>query len=422
MTDQLDSRATGMVAAVMDDNEHPMRRPLTTPAEGFPAVETDESGTDQAELSSVETDGDDLSDTASISIPTPEVLDDPAAVAELVAAHSPAGEGDDGYPEAPERGSLDDDDLVPLVGRHTDDTATIDLIGILQAQMALRTREAERFAAWEEHMRQIGTAEALGEIERTRLHFTGVIPVQRPGSITAPAAPVPLPSAPPSTTDADSVEAPRAVNADDHGTGSPTVITAGSAPTADNIVAIDTAHDERARDQEILEHDEPALGATATTDAEPSASSSAGRRILVPILSIVAALVVVAAVVLTAVGSSLVVAAALSALGVVAAAWIGIVFARLALRPRGSGGSAPVTARTAWALVAGLVIGAAIGEGLVRTTVQALSWQGYLLRLVDVEGFHALLSVVAGLVAALVVAFVIVVLIDRSQQAEPSAK
>ncbi|MCU1527261.1 MAG: hypothetical protein JWP75_1024 [Frondihabitans sp.] len=385
-----------MVTAVMDDSEHPISRAIATPVEGVAVVDSDET---------------EVTDTASITIPTADILADPEAVAELVAAHSTASDDEHGYPVAPERGSLDDDDLVPLVDRHTNDTATIDLIGILQAQMQLRTREAERFAAWEEHMRQIGTAEALGEVERTRLHFTGVIPVQRPASMVTTLSPAPASAA--SSGELATVDAETVVAAP--------VIGAGTAPTADEVPAVASAVHERTLDEEILEHDEPVTSVTSAPTGEARLSPSPSRRILVPVLSVAAGLVVIAAVVLTAVGSTIVGAAALSALGVVAAAWIGIVLARVALRPRGSRVSAPVTTRTAWVLVAGLVVGTVLGEGLVRTSVAAFSWQGYLLRLVDVQGFHAELSVVAAIVGALVVAFVIVVLGDRSPEATASA-
>ncbi|AMM20964.1 hypothetical protein AX769_13515 [Frondihabitans sp. PAMC 28766] len=351
MTDTLDTRATGMVKALMDAPEHPIRRPSEDPPE--------------------------TPSTASPEAPTPT---------------------DVTLPEPPERGSLDDEDLVPLVGRHTTDTATIDLIGILQAQMQLRQTEATRFAAWEQQMRRIGTDEALDALERTRLHFTGVIPVQT-GSTFVSAASIP----------ANTLIVPERITSP-----AAPIVTLQSVPEpAANV------HDERARraDAELLEIDEPApaTGSRRAVDGELQAGR-ASRILLIASTAASAALVVVA-LVLSGVHAALVPSAVIGAVAVVGAAWIGIVLGRLALRGRGQHGSAPVTTRTAWAIVAGLVLGTALGEGLVRTSAAGFGWQGYLMRLVDGQGVYPELSLVAGIVASIVLSFVVVVLVDRGRQA-----
>jgi hypothetical protein len=345
MTDTLGTRAAGMVTAFMEPSDHPIRRP-----------------------------GDDA---------VPII---PAPTSPPVAGDAPV------LPAPPERGSLDDDDLVPLVGRHTTDTATVDLIGILQAQMQLRAAEAARFAAWEEQMRLIGTSEALQELEKTRLHFTGVIPVQTsPSVVSAAAVPVDTAIVP------VRLERP-----------APAVVTVENLPEPGR-----NAHDERARqaDALLLEQDD-----TGPTPVRGSSVDGPSRttRILVTALTGLAAALVVAALVVTALVSLTGIAALLGALAVLAASWLGVVAGRLALRPRGS--VRPST-RSRAALVLAVVVGTAVGEGLVRTSDRAFAWQGYLQRLVQVHGLFPELSLVAGLVAALVLAFAVVVLLDRGRSA-----
>lgn len=367
MTDTLDTRpTTGVVTAYMDAAEHPIRRPSDEPA--IETSRSDESASLVAEPMSV--DDDEMS-----------------------------------FPAPPERGSLDDEDLVPLVGRHTDDTATIDLIGILQAQMHLRSVEAARFSAWEEQMRRIGTDEALGELERTRLHFTGVIPVQMSQAVVS----------------AGSVPATGALVAERVDGPAPAIVRLESIPDSATATAdVENVHEQRARlaDEKLLELDDTASSTVSWSRAERTAITRSPFRIVVLALTVLAALVVGIALVLTAVGGATAAAAVLGAVAILGAAWLGLVAGRVALRTRRQGDSAPVTSRTSWALVAGLVVGTALGEGLVRSAEPAFSWQGYILRLVDVQGLYPELSLVAGIVASLIVAFVVVVLVDR---ARPSA-
>lgn len=388
MTDQLDTRTTGTVTAFMDEIDHPLRRSTFTPAEGVPLAETfDEEPT---------VDEEPTLDEEPLVVDEPSDPDAPPVVdAQPFEGVSPA---DRGFPKPPERGSLDDEDLVPLVGRHTDDTATVDLIGILQAQMQLRATEAARFADWEAEIRRIGTDEALDELERTRLHFTGVIPIHTgPAILTTASAPT-----------GSALVPERVEPARDHDDAP--IIPTGTAPEAVPEADAVNPHVERARlaDDELLERADES-GAPVAGD-----TPSATHGIATTSLSILAILIVVASLIVLPLGAAAGVVAALSAVGVLAAAWLGLAVGRLALRGR-SGIASPVTSRTTWAVVGGLVAGTAVGEGLVRTTSDAFSWQGYLLSLVQVHGFHVELSIVAGLVTACVIAFVVVVLVDRGR-------
>jgi hypothetical protein len=319
-----------------------------------------------------------------------------AAERDDAAEPNPAGQS---FPEPPERGSLDDDDLVPLVDRHTSDTATIDLIGILQAQMHLRAQEAARFAAWEEQMRLIGTDEALGELERTRLHFTGVIPIQAsPTIVTAGAAPEATALVPERIT---RPEAP--------------VVTVASVPDA-----VENAHLQRARqaDERLLELDDTVPSAVRLTRVRAEANASSVTRILVVALTSLAAVIAVSAVVLTSAGVRATFTATLGAVGVLAAAWIGVVAARLLLRARRGATVRPETTLSAWALVGGIVVATAVGEGFVVSSDPTFGWQGYLAPLLEIQGIPAFLSLIAGLLSSLVIAFLAVVLVGRSRSAK----
>lgn len=415
MTDQLDSRTTRTVTAFMDETEHPIRRSTFTPVDGLALS----GGTNEVEaVPEVE------AALEVASAPEPAILLAPETAPEVEA---PQASTEGSIPRPPERGSLDDEDLVPLVGRHTDDTATVDLIGILQAQMHLRATEAARFADWEAQILRIGTEEALDELERTRLHFTGVIPIQTsPTVMTVAAAPAPpvtaahVGSAPAGSALVPERVLPSSVEAE--------VIPAGTAPQSPPTVETSpNVHVERARtaDVQLLERaDDPAPVAPL------GHSTSRPGRILPTTLSILALAVVAAALFVWPFGASTTLTAVFASVGVIAAAWVGYVAARLALG-RGRVGT-PVATRPAPALAPGLVLGTAVGWGLVRTTSDAFAWQGYLLTLVQVHGFDVETSVAAGLVAAAVVSFVVVLLArvrataaateqGRSTEQDPSA-
>lgn len=369
MTDTLSTRSkTEAVTALMQASDHPIRR---SAAERGSAVEV-----------GVESD----------RLPEPE---QPVGHQSDLEANAPV----QSFPEPPERGSLDDDDLVPLVDRHTSDTATIDLIGILQAQMHLRAQEAARFAAWEEQMRLIGTDEALGELERTRLHFTGVIPIQTsPTIVTAGAAPEATALVPEKIT---RPEAP--------------VVTVASVPDA-----VENAHLQRARqaDERLLELDDTVPSAVRLTRVRAEASASSGTRILVVALTTLAAVIATSAVVLTSVGVGATFTATLGAVGVLAAAWIGVVVARRVLRARRGATVLDETTLSAWTLVGGIVVATVVGEGFVVSSDPAFGWQGYLSSLLKIQSIPAVLSLTVGLIAALVIAFLAVALVGRSRSAK----
>jgi purine-cytosine permease-like protein len=151
-----------------------------------------------------------------------------------LSAPSPAAALDPltGLPQAPRRQSLDDAELVRTIDDKSEAPGgTLDAIGKLEAQLALRQQEARDFDNWQQTMLAIGTPEALSSLEQARPAFTGVISViptpDRPATESADAAP-PVPPSPP-------VDAPRRRSSFAPPTA-PTVVSAPPAPAP-----IDTA-------------------------------------------------------------------------------------------------------------------------------------------------------------------------------------
>jgi purine-cytosine permease-like protein len=93
------------------------------------------------------------------------------------------------FPRPPERRSLDDDYLVATLDKQgLREGGALEAIEQLQAQLRIREQEAREFRNWESSMLAIGTPEALGVVEETRVTFTGAIQIIPPVS-TPPTAP-----------------------------------------------------------------------------------------------------------------------------------------------------------------------------------------------------------------------------------------
>src|SRR5690606_1412720 len=71
----------------------------------------------------------------------------------------------------PVRQSLPDEALVQWIG----DGATLDAMEQLERELTLRQSDAEAFAAWEQSMVALGTAEALGAVNDARAGFSDVL-------------------------------------------------------------------------------------------------------------------------------------------------------------------------------------------------------------------------------------------------------
>ena len=365
-------------------------------------------------------------------------------------------------PQPPERVTLDDDVLARLVTRRFDDTATVDLMAVVQAQMLARRAEAARFARWENEISRVGTDEAALVLERTRLRFTGVIDVigGGTGAAGAPGAAAPVaPDLDDSDTNLIPIVTPEEVAADlaarqetariaererlaAGSTGETAVaaastpISTGSAPavvppspvvgTSDvaSTGAVASAS-EVASTSAVASTGAVAStsGAAATSDTPAVAPSAAGEGRLAtlrasitranPVLTISAgAVVVVVALTLVlalvageSLGTAVVATLAVPLIGALAA-FVGVVAVS-----RRAGDAGLVDRRGPIAVVAAVVIAAVLGFGILSPVAAALGWQGYLVSGVGASGPAAGVAVVLALLVAAVSALVVAVLL-----------
>ena len=304
----------------------------------------------------------------------------------------------DGLPQPPERLTLDDDVLARLVEKRLDDTATIDLMAVVQAQLDLRRVEAARFASWEDEITRVGTDEAARALEATRLRFTGVVPVVTPGAPRDPRPVVEAGHAPSAPTDPAVAPAPA---------DAPTVI-APTGPQAVAATASDDADEQAVADQEAL---------VAPTASAPDAQAVTHapvppllRRPLALVVAAAALLVVVAAVVLAFVPGLAVASAVVATVAVPLTTGI-VGLAALASVSTRPDDASRVARRGPIGVVAGVVVGTVVGFGLLLSELGSFAWQGYLVRAVDLTGLSTPVSVVVALLGAGVVAFIVAVMI-----------
>ncbi|MFJ2353994.1 hypothetical protein [Frigoribacterium sp. NPDC087798] len=305
----------------------------------------------------------------------------------------------DDLPQPPERMTLDDEVLARLVEKRLEDTATIDLMAVVQAQLALREVEAARFASWEDEITRVGTDEAARALEATRLRFTGVLPVVTPGAIRQARPVVEAGHAP----DADRDARP----ADATPTSAPVVVPS----TGPRPLALDSADAPDARaaaDQEAL-----VAPTRSASDGQTVASASVPpllRRPLALVVAATAALIVVAAVVLAFVPALAVASAVLATVAVpVATGLVGLTaLASVSTRPDDA---TRVARRGPVGVVAGVVVGTVVGFGLLLSDLGSFAWQGFVVRAVGLTGLSTSVSVVVALLGASVVAFIVAVMI-----------
>ncbi|MCJ0701505.1 hypothetical protein FRIG_10235 [Frigoribacterium faeni] len=359
-------------------------------------------------------------------------------------------------PQPPERVTLDDDVLARLVTRRFDDTATVDLMAVVQAQMLARRAEAARFARWENEISRVGTDEAALVLERTRLRFTGVIDVigGGAGAAGAPGAAAPVaPDLDDSDTNLIPIVTPEEVAADlaarqetariaererlaagSTGETAAAAVSTGSAPAvvpSPVVGTSDVAPSDVAPTSDVASTDAVAsTGAVASTsDTAPSsdtpavAPSAAGEGRLAtlrasitranPVLTISAgAVVVVVALTLVlalvageSLGTAVVATLAVPLIGALAA-FVGVVAVS-----RRAGDAGLVDRRGPIAVVAAVVIAAVLGFGILSPVAAALGWQGYLVSGVGASGPAAGVAVVLALLVAAVSALVVAVLL-----------
>ncbi|MBP1241713.1 hypothetical protein ABID92_000459 [Frigoribacterium sp. PvP120] len=301
---------------------------------------------------------------------------------------------DPSLPQPPERISLDDDVLVRMVERRLDDTATVDLMAVVQAQMEARRQEAARFARWADEVGRIGTDEAAEALERTRLRFTGVI------DVVLPLTPVP----------GDEVSVARTVSSE---AAAPPVLDVAPAPEGPQVVEeapagspapVTTAAEVARAEPDPVPSDVVAGTSAADAPVAPVAVAAPSRRPLALAGLAVGLLVVLAALVLTLVDAGLLVSAVVATLAVPVVGGL-VATAALRVASQRRPGDARLETRGPIAVVAAVVLSAVVGLGLLAPSSEALSWQGYLLGGAPLEPVVGLL--VALVAAALVAVFVV---------------
>lgn len=308
----------------------------------------------------------------------------------------------DDLPQPPERMTLDDEVLARLVEKRLEDTATIDLMAVVQAQLALREVEAARFASWEDEITRVGTDEAARALEATRLRFTGVLPVVTPGAIRQARPVVEAGDAP----DADRDARP----ADATPTSAPVVVPS----TGPRPLALDSADSADAPDARAAADQEALVAPTrSASDGQTVASAPVPpllRRPLALVVAATAALIVVAAVVLAFVPALAVASAVLATVAVpVATGLVGLTaLASVSTRPDDA---TRVARRGPVGVVAGVVVGTVVGFGLLLSDLGSFAWQGFVVRAVGLTCLSTSVSVVVALLGASVVAFIVAVMI-----------
>ncbi|WP_423917277.1 hypothetical protein ACPEEZ_08130 [Frigoribacterium sp. 2-23] len=311
---------------------------------------------------------------------------------------------DPSLPQPPERLTLDDDDLVRIIERRFDDTAAVDLLAVVQAQLSLRAEEAARFASWENEISRIDSAEAATALEQTRLRFTGIVPVQS-------AAARPVADVTPEARVDDATPVAHALP----DTSSAPADTAAAAPV--DIVAPNEDVPGELGEPGVT--DVPVTAGTPQT-ATVTVTDEAPARIPAPRLLVLSAAaagaIVLLAVVLALAGVSGVGSAVLATVAVPLAAALAGLAALQAVASRPSDAER-VARRGPIAVVVGVVLGSVVGCGVLVSPLASFAWQGYLVRLVGFSGVSTPLGVVFGVIAAAAVSFVVAVLITGLRSA-----
>lgn len=418
-------------AAPTQQEHHPVSQILAPEARESLAPRPSSVPSHRADVPAAEVVANEVTDVRPLSVPRHSV--DTSAITLPVFAVPVAPD----LPQPPERVTLDDDVLARLVGERFDDTATVDLMAVVQAQMLARRAEAARFARWENEISRVGTDEAAQVLARTRLRFTGVIDVV--GAL--PITPTTQPAATPddlddSDTNLIPIVTPEEVAAD-LALRRESARQAEIERTASGPVLVDAATIDGAEPAAALRgptvagqappapvDETPSSTAVAPQGHEASDHEASGReasahagvlaRTTLPVRLVVGAslAVVVAALVLAGVDGESLATAVVATLAVPLLGGLAGTGALVAVSVRGTTSPSTVLDRRGpSAVVAAVVVASGAGFGILSPVVAALGWQGYLAASVGASGLGSGVAVPMALVASAVVAFVVAVLV-----------
>ncbi|GAA0960595.1 hypothetical protein [Frigoribacterium faeni] len=423
-------------AAPTQQEHHPVSQILAPEARPSLAPRPSSVPSHRADVPAAEVVANEVTDVRPLSVPRHSV--DTSAITLPVFAVPVAPD----LPQPPERVTLDDDVLARLVGERFDDTATVDLMAVVQAQMLARRAEAARFARWENEISRVGTDEAAQVLARTRLRFTGVIDVVGALPIThttqTAASPDDLDD---SDTNLIPIVTPEEVAADlalrRESARQAEIERTGSGPVVVDAATIDGAEPAAALRGPTVAGQAPPAPVDETpsstgvapqgheaSDHEASGHEASGHeasglagvlaRTTLPVRLVVGAslAVVVAALVLAGVDGESLATAVVATLAVPLLGGLAGTGALVAVSVRrATSPSTVLDRRGPSAVVAAVVVASGAGFGILSPVVAALGWQGYLAASVGASGLGSGVAVPLALVASAVVAFVVAVLV-----------
>lgn len=405
-------------AAPTQQEHHPVSQILAPEARESFAPRPSSVPSHRADVPEAEVVANEVTDVRPLSVPRHSV--DTSAITLPVFAVPVAPD----LPQPPERVTLDDDVLARLVGERFDDTATVDLMAVVQAQMLARRAEAARFARWEHEISRVGTDEAAQVLARTRLRFTGVIDVV--GAL--PITPTTQTAATPddlddSDTNLIPIVTPEEVAADlalrRESARQAEIERTASGPVVLDAATIDDAAPAAALRGPTVAGQAPADGTPSSATVSPHGHEVSGlagvlARTTLPVRLVVGAsvAVVVAALVLAGVDGESLATAVVATIAVPLLGGLAGTGALVAVSVRGTTSTSTVLDRRGpSAVVAAVVVASGAGFGILSPVVAALGWQGYLAAAVGASGLGSGVAVPLALIASAVVAFVVAVLV-----------
>ncbi|UYN84120.1 MAG: cytosine permease [Microcella sp.] len=129
--------------------------------------------------------------------PEPSATPVPSPVAESSSESVSSPAADSSIPPPPQRQSLTDEELLAAADLDDPSHDTGALLDLVERELQLRQREAERLAAWEQTVREQVGPDAEQLVSEVRSTFTGVVPIVAPVAPAPPTVGAPPPEPPP---------------------------------------------------------------------------------------------------------------------------------------------------------------------------------------------------------------------------------